>query len=370
MGRRRVAGLAAAGLGALGGVAVLAAPVTASSPQRSAWWNEAPLGLVVSPAPAQSGQLEVGQETGSTSAVAALWYSVTSTQVPDPASAAATLSVPYVSQSSVGTPSVDACPISSTASGWKAGGNQGGGTAPAYDCSGSKGAAGQLASDGSTLIFKLNAAQLDGQNMAFDIALVPTGGTPFQAVFDVPGPNGFVVQPPTTAPVSANAAAAAGSSGAAQPQATAGSGAGAAGGGTAAPPPPVGSSGPALAGSPSLSAPSVPPTAAGAPGASANRVAAGRPTAQSARPAPSRSGGLFGGRRQQVLGLWIMLDTAAVLFLFASGKERAPRLLGSMAARRERPGPAPEEAADESDGEVRGIGRFARPRSTPPRALT
>jgi len=67
-----------------------------------------------------------------------------------------------------------------------------------------------------------------------------------------------------------------------------------------------------------------------------------------------------------------MVDAALVLWLFASDPERPPRLLGSMAARRrDRGATATEQGGEIEDGpEVRGIGRFARARTGPPRALT
>jgi len=376
--RRHVAAMALSGLGALGAAAVMATPVTASSPQRSGWWNLAPLGLVLSPSPTQSGRLEVGQETGSRSAVAALWYSVAASDVPDPASVAATLTVPYESSSSVGTPSVLACAIPSSAAGWKAGDNQPGNSAPAYDCSTGHSAAGQLASDSSSMTFKLGPAQLDQKDMAFDVALVPTGTAPFQAEFDVPGSSGFVVQPPTTAPVASSGAASAttgttGNTGGSE--ATVGSGADSAAGGTAASPLPAGNPAPDLSGGGGFPAQASPP-APGGPAATSPARGGRTPVAAAAggasRPAPGGGPGWLGGRRQQLLGVWLMADVVLVLYLFASDAERAPRLLGSMAARRRERGATPVEETLETvgDQEVRGIGRFARPRSGPPRALT
>lgn len=373
MGRRRVAGMAVAGLGALGAGVLVAQPVTATQPQRSAWWNEAPLGLVVSPAPVAANQLAVGQETGTTTAVAALLYPLTSTQVPDPGSVAATLTVPYVSQSSVGTPAVDACPIARPS--WGPGGDQRS-SPPAFDCSGTKAVSGQLTSDSSAMVFKLGPAQLDQHAPGFDIALVPTGSIPFQAVFNIPGADGFVVQPPVTAPVSSSGAAGA-------PTATAGSGAGAATGGTAASAPPAGNPSPDLSSGSSFSgeaAPTAPPGgAASTPAAGAGGQGTGRPgpavaSAPAAHLGTGSSGpGLLHGRRLQLLGVWLLVDAGLVLYLFGSEQERAPRLLGSVAARRARAAPAEPAAGAATDeaaqGEVRGIGRFARARTAPPRRL-
>lgn len=84
-----------------------------------------------------------------------------------------------------------------------------------------------------------------------------------------------------------------------------------------------------------------------------------------AHPAPARPGqGWLTGRRQQLLAVWILVDVGGLLLWFGSEPARAPKLLGSVGAHRA--ARAEEEAEDQP---VRGIGRFARPRSGPPSRL-
>ncbi|HET6811076.1 MAG TPA: hypothetical protein VFH50_08720 [Acidimicrobiales bacterium] len=373
------------GLGALAVFGAAATPAAALTPSRTAWWNEAPLGLVVSPSPVQPDQLMVAEGTASPGAVAAVYYSVADSQAAgDASSVSATLRMPLDTSSSVGTPAVEACPIQPAAAGWHKGGAQTG-SPPAYDCANGKGVAGQLSSDGSSLLFTLTPAQQQaGSPGVFDLELIPASATPFQTVFDQPGNGDFTVTAPSspTGATSAPGAGGAPAPGGASAPAGGGQGSGApsgpdtSGGGSGF----VGSSPDLGAGdlgsAPALSAPAAPSAspAAGTSGSASTassgggaRVAAGalRPVASSGGP----GGGWLGGRRKQVFGVWLLVDVGLVLFLFGSELERAPQLLGSVAARR---GAGRVEAeADEGAavGEVRGIGRFARVRTEPARRL-
>ena len=379
------------GLGALAAFGAAASPAAALTPTRTAWWNEAPLGLVVSPSPVQPDQLMVAQGTARPEAVAAVYYSVAGS--PDAGGAlmsvSATLRLPLDTSSSVGTPAIEACPIQPSAAGWQKGGAQSG-TPPADDCASGKGVPGQVSSDGASVVFTLTPAQQQaGSPGVFDLELVPASQTPFQAVFNQPGADDFTMTPPPAPPAGTASTPGGGgapASGGSSAPAGSGQGAGTTGGGgtsggdtsgavTASPDFNSGD----LGSAPALAAPSVPSTpsattggtgtsASGSTGTSGgvSRVAAGalRPTASG-----GSGGGLFGGRRTQLLGVWILVDTGLALFLFGSAVERAPRLLGSVAARR---GALRAEAgADEvaAEGEVRGVGRFARVRTEPARQL-
>ena len=90
-----------------------------------------------------------------------------------------------------------------------------------------------------------------------------------------------------------------------------------------------------------------------------------RSTAPSATTQPARPGeGWLTGRRQRLLAVWILVDVGGALLWFGSAPARAPKLLGSVGAHRSS---LPTEGAP--DQEVRGIGRFARPRTAPPSRL-
>ena len=372
------------GLGALAVLGASATPAAALTPNRTAWWNEAPLGLVVSPSPVQSDQLMVAEGTAAPEAVAAVYYSVAGSQSGgDASSVSATLRMPLDPSSSVGTPAVEACPIQPAAAGWRKGGAQTG-SPPAYDCTNGKGVGGQLSSDGASLLFTLTPDQQQtGSPGVFDLELIPASATPFQTVFNQPGNGDFTLTAPSpaaggpSAPGPAGAPAPGGSSAPAGGDqgstAPSGSDTSGAGSGPAASSPDLGSGD--LGSAPALTAPAL-PSASSAPGTTgaastatsggASRVAAGalRPTASSGGPA----GGWLGGRRKQVFGVWLLVDVGLVLFLFGSELERAPRLLGSVAARRGA-APVPPQADEGAGGEVRGIGRFARMRTEPARRL-
>ena len=367
-------------LAALGAFSAGASPADALAPARTAWWNEAPLGLVLSTTPPQPDQLLVGEGTGRPDAVAAVDYSLGGTPGAghDLLDASATLTLSLDPTSSVGTPSVLACPVAPSAAAWRAGGDQSG-APPAADCSSGRAVSGQVSSDGTTVTFSLTPAQqLAGHPGVFNLILGPAAQTPFQAVFQPPGSAAFTVAPPPP-PASATPAPAGGPTGSGGATAPSGTPAGGVPGPSGAAPP--GSASPGLGpgdlGSvtalpaPSAAGPASPAPASGtAPGAlppTGGRPAPGAARATGGPTASSRPGGLFGGRREQLLGVWLLVDVGLVLFLFGSDLERAPRLLGSMAARRVRP--AAVAAPVEGQGEVRGIGRFARPRTGPPRRL-
>ena len=89
-----------------------------------------------------------------------------------------------------------------------------------------------------------------------------------------------------------------------------------------------------------------------------------KPTAARVAAPPEPGQGWLTGRRQRLLAFRILVDVGGLMLWFGAEPARSPRLLGSVGAHRAVP--APEEEPDEP---VRGIGRFARPRSAPPHRL-
>ena len=348
-----VRGLSAAML--LGGAYLTFGPTPAGAvaPQRTAWWNEAPLGLVPLSSQVGPNELAVGQGAGGPTAVAAVEYSLSSPDSADPGQAGATLSLPINTGSSVGTPAVVACPVAAGSLDWKSGGDQSGASAPKYTCS--PGTAVKGASpDGNSLVFDLTPAQqVAGAPGTFNLAIVPdpASSAPFQTVVEAPRDNDFTVSNPPeggggTPPVASvpDQSALAGSPAPATPDLSSSAFVSDTGSQVALPPP--------AAAAPSPPAPSSGPRSALAlrlPGSIAHRVAA--------------SAGFLGGRRQQVLGVWLMIDAGLAVVFFGGGPERAPRLLGSLASRRGATAPL------EVGAQLGGIGRFARPRTGPPRRL-
>ncbi|HZT67223.1 MAG TPA: hypothetical protein VFA11_15645 [Acidimicrobiales bacterium] len=348
--RRTVRVVAAAALATGGFMVATAGSAGAVTPARTAWWNEAPLGVLPLPGQVGADQLAVGQGAGGPTAVAAVLYTLSSTDSSDPGQAGATMILPINSGSSVGTAAVVACPITS-GEGWAAGGNQPAGSTPKYSCSPGTEVKG-VSPDGNSLVFALTPAQqVAGSPGTFNLALVPdpSSSSPFQTVVNSPSGDDFSVsnppeagaQPAPTAPASPDQ----GTSAVAPPAETA---------------PPVDTpfaSEPVASAPPALPAPAAPTPTASAP----TRAPAGGVV--SAAPAvPASSPGFLTGRRQQLLGVWLMIDAGLALAFFGGSADRMPRLLGSLAARRGEHSPA-------AGVEMGGIGRFARPRSGPPRRL-
>jgi hypothetical protein len=343
--------------GALAAFLTNAAPSEAQAPTRTAWWNQAPFGLVVSPSAVRSDQLLVAEGAARPDATAAVLYSLGDGSQVDasPLSVSATMKLTLDTGSSVGTPAVMACPIIARAP-WKSGGDQTGGP-PAADCSNGRAVAGQLSADGASLVFALTPAQQSSAGV-FNLALVPASQVPFQAVFDRPGNDSFAVTgPPVDSPAQGS-----------YPASTSGGATGSSPPGTEGTAP---SSGHLLAGQPagrgggdSGDGP-IPPVVAPRAGAQTGGVPGGLPPSLSS--SSTRSGGLMGGRRQQLLGVWLLVDAGLVLFLLGSEFEPPPRLLGSLGAYRSTEAADAKAAAGQ---ELGGIGRFARPRTGPPARLS
>lgn len=99
-------------------------------------------------------------------------------------------------------------------------------------------------------------------------------------------------------------------------------------------------------------------------GSSAHTTATKQSTV--ARPSvPAQPGqGWLTGRRQRLLAVWLLVDVGGLLFWYGAEPVRAPKLLGAVGAHRLEP-----ETVEPDIRPVRGIGRFARPRSGPPSRL-
>lgn len=337
----------------------LATPAAAVAPQRTAWWNEAPLAVEIPPSGVGADQLAVGELAGSPTAMAALAYQLPSGR----ADVGARLTLPVDTSRSSGTIDVIACPVAPGSTDWRGGGDQSG-TPPAFDCSAGRAAPGRVSPSGTTVSFMLpTAAQEPGLGGYFNVAVVPdpVGSGSFQAVFDAPASADFVSAVPAAgqrAPESTPAPAGV-------PEGGAPAGA-AYGGSTATPPEPTGVPGGAVPGMGAPGAYLTPPAEGGAPAPAARAGSAppGAPVALGTRPSVASASriGWITSRRQRLVGVWLLVDTGLVLLLFGARQQRQPRLLGSLGSRSV--GPAPEPP-----GPVGGLGRFARPRSGPPRPI-
>lgn len=260
------------------------------------------------------------------------------------ASADATLSLEVETGSVVPSPSLTtilACPLSSALVAAPHGGDIA--DAPGYDCA--EGSPGRVAADNSGISWLLPAAMQISPG-EIDVALVPDpSGLPiaFAVTFAAPG-RSSVQAASGSAPLA--------------PTVTALSGAGPV---TAAPAPataPLGFSG----------LPAVPSAGFSAPPAGG---VASAPLPETGTPSIAPTAGLAtlagvrlpgDDRFHRTMAVLVLLGVAAAWWWASGREERAPRLLGALAGR----APAVSVPASGRDG---GIGRFARPRDTPPRRL-
>lgn len=383
----RALGVAAVGSGGLL-LATGAASADPAASVQSGWWNEAAAGPVSAPATASSGQLQVSSGVQGPLAFAAVRVGIPADL--DPTSASVNLTLVQVPNSAVGTTAVSACP---TTSSWHPGGAQAASSAPGYDCTKGK-EVDAVDSDGQDS-FAIPAGWASGSSV--EVAIVPTPGTtaPFSVQYTAPTTRSVVVSgspsaPPTTV---AQDSSAAGSG--TNPPAGTGSGAspvtGATGAavsvaspdpgsavalpgalsspGSAASPGAAGSAGspaepaaaPALASSPG--APTAAPASA-APGGGPSYQASGAPAAaprSASAVTPVGTGGP--GRAGRILAVSVLLLLGVVMFGLAGYQGRSPRLLLPVGAAK---AVAPAAAVQPNVG---GIGRFAKPRTGPPRRL-
>ena len=373
--------LGATGLGAV----ALSGSAAADAPMQTGWWS------VSSPAPSPTtpeGGLHLAVEPGSISSYGALLFTfpqgATGTLELQIAHSAAT---PVIDPNSPGSTEpamrVFACPVTSTS--WKAGDNQPmDGTAPKYDCSVSK-VLGNLSADGKTLTFLLDdhGQTAPGQ---LNVALVPGTtkdapgvGTelpaestqPYSLDIDKPSATALMVTSSASTTPTSTGPAGTGTGTATTSSTTGGTGgAGASGGGGISVPADLGGgetttqssadtgAPPVVAPSDTSAAPASAPVAAATPAkndrahnaALAMLVLIGLGIAAMSNGQLQRSPRLLGGGRHAA---------------------RNPALVGAGAAAvTAAPGqPEPAMAAMMAPYGVRGLGRFTKPRSTPPRPL-
>jgi hypothetical protein len=260
----------------------------------------------------------------------------------DPQSATVVLSLDVAQTGNVGTPAVTAC---ATTSAWTPGGDQAASSAPSYSCGGGRESVGVVSASGATETWSLGPTFLaPGSQATYDVALVPDpgAGTPFSVDYSQPTPSSVAITGPP----------AQGSSPSPAPADTTPPDTGFA----AQPAPavtfPVNIPA-AVTPAPALATSPAPPTSAvAAPGA---RPAGG----EAAAPAVASASGGVQGRRVMAAAVLVALGVA--LYLISRRPARAPKLIGAFASANAAPPPVPVR--------VRGIGRFAKPRSGPPPRL-
>lgn len=334
---------AAAGL-LTGALVLLPTAAWAQEPERTGWWSAVSAGGVALPQPTTAeGDLRISNGTDGPLAFSAVRY-------PGAGATAAVLTLAVAVDRTVGTPEVAACVTPDDS--WAEGGNQPYDAAPEVDCDAGS-VVGELAPDGSTLTFLLDATQQDATG-TWNLALVPVPGSPSPFTIDLraPGAEAFVPAP-TSEP--------GGPVGPAEPQPD---GAG----------PDAGQGEPLLAAGPAVGAADVglPPLVAGDQAPTSD--AAGPAPVAVAAPAPAavllaRPTGVAAeddaGRR--LLALLVLAGGSAAVGYAAGQPRPGPRLLGGRARLGVPAGagtaPLPVEAR------LRGIGRFAKTRDQAPRRL-
>lgn len=337
--------MVSAGLAAASGLwlfvtAGQAGAATNPSSVQSAWWNVAVPGAVAVPSPTTANELQVGEGAQGPLSFAAVRFEAPGGV--DPGSATVVLRLDVAQTGNVGTAEVAACV---TTTPWAPGGDQPSSSAPSYECGAGRESVGTVS--GSSESWSLGPAFLaPGSQGTYDIALVPDPGssTPFSADYSQPTPSsveftGVAPSPSGPPPTSPPA------TGLTSPPA-------------AVPTFPVA---PVPANVPGVVAPPAPlPSLAAGPPPSTTAVAApgGMPAggrAVTASAAPARDG----NHAARVMAAAVLVALAGALYLLGRQPGRVPRLIGAFAGAGAggRPSPAVQ---------VRGIGRFARPRTGPP----
>lgn len=344
---RRLAGTRVAALAALcAPLVLLVAPAAAAEPERSGWWNRlSGPGLALPQPTTAPGDLRVASGGDGPSAYAALLYSTAG-------AATATLDVGVRSGSAVGTVEVVACPT--TATDWVEGENQPFDAAPAYDCAVGL-AFGSLSADGTTLSFRLDQS-LQVEPGRWSVALVPQpdAATPFAVDLVTPGPQAFVPELPSPPEPAGAAPAVPVNTGTA---------------GTSSPPDVLSAPGLDL---PALLGWDDPAVDVAAPEAAAPALAAAAP--QTVVPTAVRTPGVaadLGGGGARLLALLVLVAGSAA-FGYVSGQPRpGPRLLGgrARAVTAAVPVATGPELIERAGERPRGIGRFAKERTSGPRRL-
>lgn len=293
------------------------------------WWylpNQVPNNAAAPPAPPwvpSDGMYVAGAEAGPLAIAAVKLVS----------DGRVTLNLDLTANGQAGLPSVAACLALTTWDGASAGRWEG---RPAYDCANE--AIGEVSEDGATMSFALDPGKHQ-ENGFYNVALVPTGLVPFSATFNAPGAKSLVVTGGTSAASAPD-----------EPDADFGAGGSAEFG--------SGSDFSADAFSGSAGSFSISEVPAPAPQASGPVIQPASPLVPAGVDEALKLPDDRNQRIAAVAGLGLLVLGA---WLFGGRTVRPPRLLGSTAARSASATAMAGGAG--SDAPVRGIGRFARPRS-------
>jgi hypothetical protein len=357
---RRVAG---AGLLTAASALVIATWPTAAQADpavRTGWWNTVSGGGQAAPQPTTAdGGLHVAVAPGQILAYGAVLYDLAPTDT-------ATLELKFSGQ---GTPVVVACPTKDSS--WKEGGDQPASDAPAYDCS-LHSYTGSVSADGTTITFLVDgsAETTPGE---LSLAIVP------YTTHNAPDPVGTELPVDSTVPFSIDVAKPDVSSLTVTSVPTTTD----LGGSTGGPQPPTVSN-PATSGGTSTGGSSggasVPNLSAGGPppatstGAVDNTPPVVAPSGQPQQPgggmAPAAAGGPATDNTAHNAALVLLILVAmAVVASSTNSMQRSPRLLGGAGRHAAAAGATAAVAVAAMPLGVRGLGRFARDRSAPPRPL-
>ena len=368
--------IGATGLGAV----TWSGSAAADAPVQTGWWNTASGGGQAAPAPTTpDGGLHVAVAPGQVLAFGAVLYTL-------PKDATATLELTITSAQ--GTPALQACPTKDI--GWKPGGDQAADAAPEYDCS-VRSYTASLSADGKTATFLVDssASVLPG---TLSLAIVPVvtnevpalGGDtpvdttqPFSVDIDKPSATSLMVTSSAPPAPTTTGATTGGSTTSSTTTGTAGSGSSSAAG---APSGGGGATVPALGGGETTT--QNPADTGTAPVVAPSDTSAAPNSAPVAAATPAKSDRAHNAALAMLLLIGIGIAT------MSNGQlQRAPRVLGGgRHAARHAAGhaavagagaagatavspPDPATAAMMAPYGVRGLGRFNKPRSTPPRPL-
>lgn len=292
-----------------------------SAPARSGWWNSASVAEHSAPSTTAAANLHVAHGAGQDLAFAAVSFR-------SALHSSATLRLRVVAGSELGTPRLIACPT--TNDNWSGGGNQPTSHAPTYVCTGRAVAAQVTTTDGlSYVTFPLHAEQqLDPRTTS--LAILPAPGSAPAFAVDLTEATLAIIADPLPSP-RAPAHTAATLELPPDPAAPPGfDGASTARLGPSQPP--------RLAQSPELAPPAAPVLGAAAPIES--------------RTVDSQA---------RKIAILMLLGFAAALACASRQRQQPLRLIGGRSDH--------SPAANLYEAPTRGIGRFARPRTTPPREL-
>ena len=298
--------------------------------ESNGWWykpNQVPNNLAVPPAPpgVQSDGLFVSADPSGPFALAAVRYL---------AEGAGTLTLEFSPEGNTGSPAIAACVALSTWDGATAGRWEG---KPIYDCA--RQSEGVVSEDGATMVFQVDPTM---QRVAgtYDLVLAPIGPVPFAAAFNAPRNDSLVTEGGSGTASDTDAVASTSEPYAGDPVP---SGTGDFGS--------IDTTFPVLDESRAAGGSTAP--AQQTPGATSPRITT--PIV----PAVSNPLALPDDRNERLAamaGLGLLLLGA---WWFGGHVVRPPRLLGSVAGRAQ----AIELEPDPAEAPVRGLGRFARPRS-------